>query len=151
MPAAAPGRLQHVLLAVDGSESSAQAVRYLIGVRQDLRQPETLDVHLVNVQRPVSGDVSRFVAGEALKDYHLEGSERGLAPARALLDAAGLKYQEHRRVGDPALQIAKIAEEKGCDLVVMGTRGLGIHTAGLIGSVAQATVAQCHVPVLLVK
>jgi nucleotide-binding universal stress UspA family protein len=151
MAAAAPGRLQHVLLAVDGSESSAQAVRYLIGVRQDLRQPETLDVHLVNVQRPVSGDVSRFVAGEALKDYHLEGSERGLAPARALLDAAGLKYQEHLRVGDPALQIAKIAEEKGCDLVVMGTRGLGIHTAGLIGSVAQATVAHCHVPVLLVK
>ena len=33
----------------------------------------------------------------------------------------------------------------------MGTRGLGSHTAGLIGSVAQATVAQCSVPVLLVK
>jgi nucleotide-binding universal stress UspA family protein len=151
MPAAAPGRLQHVLLAVDGSDSSAQAVRYLIGVRQDLRQPDALDVYLLNVQRPVSGDVSRFVAGETLKDYHLEGSERALAPARALLDAAGLKYQEHRRIGDPALHIAEVAQEKGCDLVVMGTRGLGSHAASLIGSVAQATVAQCPVPVLLVK
>jgi nucleotide-binding universal stress UspA family protein len=151
MAAAPPGRLQHVLLAVDGSDSSAQAVRYLIGVRQDLRQPDTLDVHLLNVQRPVSGDVSRFVAGETLKDYHLEGSELALAPSRALLDAAGLKYQEHRRVGDPALQIAEVAQEKGCDLVVMGTRGLGSPTAALIGSVAQATVAQCNVPVLLVK
>jgi YjbE family integral membrane protein len=144
-------RLQHVLLAVDGSDSSAQAVRYLIGVRQDLREPETLDVHLLNVQRPVSGDVSRFVAGETLKEYHLEGSEQALAPARVLLDAAGLKYQEHRLVGDPAQSISDAAQTHGCDLVVMGTRGMGGVAAGLIGSVALATVAQCNVPVLLVK
>ena len=146
-----PGRLQHVLLAVDGSEHSAQAVRYLIGVRRDLRQPDALDVHLLNVQRPVSGDVSRFVAGETLKEYHLEGSEKALAPARELLDAAGLKYQEHRRVGEPATQIAEVARELGCDLVVMGTRGLGTHTAGLLGSVAQGVVEHAGVPVLLVK
>ena len=108
-------------------------------------------MHLLNVQRPVSGDVSRFVAGETLKEYHLEGSEQALAPARALLDAAGLKYQEHRRVGDPAQVIAEVAREMGSDLVVMGTRGLGGVAAGLIGSVAQATVAQSAVPVLLVK
>jgi nucleotide-binding universal stress UspA family protein len=33
----------------------------------------------------------------------------------------------------------------------MGTRGSGGVAAGLVGSVAQATVAQCGVPVLLVK
>jgi len=144
-------RLQHVLLAVDGSENSAQAVRYLIGVREDLRQPDTLDVHLLNVQRPVSGEVSRFVPGQTLKEYHLEGSELALAPARALLDAAGVKYREHRRVGEPAQSIAEVANETGSDLVIMGTRGMGGVAAGLIGSVAQAAVAQCAVPVLLVK
>jgi YjbE family integral membrane protein len=151
--AAAPqlNRLQHVLLAVDGSENAARAVRYVIGVREDLRHPEALDLHLLNVQRPVSGEISRFVPGENLKAYHLEGSEAALAPARALLDAAGLGYQEHRRIGDPASTIAQVAQETGCDLVVMGTRGLGGVAAGLIGSVAQATVAQCGVPVLLVK
>ena len=50
----------------------------------------TLDVHLINVQRPVSGDVSTFVAGATLDDYHRERSEQALAPARALLAAAGL-------------------------------------------------------------
>jgi len=149
--AAQLNRLQHVLLAVDGSENSARAVRYVVGVREDLRNPEALDLHLLNVQRPVSGEISRFVPGENLKAYHLEGSEAALAPARALLDAAGLKFQEHRRVGDPAQTIAQMAKEIGCDLVVMGTRGLGGVAAGLIGSVAQATVAQCSVPVLLVK
>jgi YjbE family integral membrane protein len=144
-------RLQRVLLAVDGSENSARAVRYVVGVRQDLRAPDALDVHLLNVQRPVSGEVSRFVPGQTLKEYHLEGSERALAPARALLDAAGIPYQEHRRVGDPASCIADVARESACDLVVMGTRGSGGVAAGLVGSVAQATVAQCGVPVLLVK
>ena len=95
-------RLQRVLLAVDGSEGAAHAVRHLIALREDLREPAALDVHLINVQRPVSGDVSRFVAGETLEDYHRERSEQALAPARALLDAAGLAHQEHRRVGDPA-------------------------------------------------
>ncbi|MGL6113075.1 MAG: universal stress protein [Rubrivivax sp.] len=154
LQAAAPAlanRLQHVLLAVDGSEHSAQALRYLIGVRQELRQPDELGVHLLNVQRPVSGDVSRFVAGETLKEYHLEGSEKALAPARELLDAAGLKYQEHRRVGDPATQIAEVARELACDMIVMGSRGQGSRAGALLGSVAQSTVEHSTVPVLLVK
>ena len=77
-------------------------------------------------------------------------NSKALAPARELLDAAGLKYQEHRRVGEPTAQIAEVARELGCDLVVMGTRGLGSHTAGLLGSVAQGVLARCTVPMLLV-
>ena len=151
--AAAPrlNRLQRVLLAVDGSDNAARAVRHVIGVREDLRDPDALELHLLNVRRPVSGEISRFVPGENLKEYHHEGSEAALAPARALLDAAGLKAQEHRRIGNPAQTISQVAEQLGCDLVVMGTRGLGGVAAGLVGSVAQATVAQCGVPVLLVK
>lgn len=153
VPAAVPqaNRLQRVLLPVDGSEPSARAVRYVIGLRADLRAPNELDVHLLNVRRPVSGDVARFVPADTLKEYHQEGGEQALAPARALLDAAGVKYQEHRRLGDAAQLICEVADETGSDLVVMGTRGLGGVAAGLIGSVAQAAVARCKVPVTLVK
>jgi YjbE family integral membrane protein len=149
-PATLPSQVRRVLLAVDGSESSERAVRYLIGLRGSLRQPE-LDLHLVNVQRPVSGDVSRFVPGENLKDYHAERAEKALASARAQLGQAGVTFKEHQRVGDPPVGIAEVAQEQGCDLIVMGTRGLGTHTAGLIGSVAQGTVAAAPVPVLLVR
>jgi nucleotide-binding universal stress UspA family protein len=149
-PAELPSQLRRVLLAVDGSESSERAVRYLIGLRGSLRQPEQ-ELHLVNVQRPVSGDVSRFVPGENLKDYHAERAEKALAFARAQLGQAGIPFKEHQRVGDPPVAIAEVAQEEGCDLIVMGTRGLGTHTAGLIGSVAQGTVAAAPVPVLLVR
>ena len=148
--ARAPGHLRRVLLAVDGSEGAAQAVRHVIALREDLREP-ALDLHLLNVQRPVSGDVARFVPGQTLEDYHQERSEKALTPARAILSAAGLSFQEHRRVGDPGSEIAAVATAQGCDLIVMGTRGLGSHTAAMVGSVAQGTVAQANVPVLLVK
>ncbi len=72
----APGRLQRVLLAVDGSEHAAQAVRHLIALRQNLREPAVLDVHLINVQRPVTGDVSTFVANATLEDYYRETAKR---------------------------------------------------------------------------
>jgi YjbE family integral membrane protein len=147
----APGRLQRVLLAVDGSEGAARAVRYLIALRQNLRKPQTLDLHLLNVQRPVSGDVATFVAGETLDDYYRERSEQALAPARALLAAAGLAPHEHRRVGDPGPLISEVAQAEDCDHIVMGARGLGTHTGALLGSVARSTVENASTPVLLVK
>ena len=146
----APGQWQRVLLAVDGSPGADQAVRHLIGLRQGLRQPD-FELHLVNVQRPVSGDVARFVPGESLEDYHRERSEKALAPARALLDAAGIARREHRHVGVPGPTIARVAQEEGCDLIVMGTRGLGSHTGAVLGSVAQATLEHASVPVLMIK
>ena len=152
MAAALPtsGQLQRVLLAVDGSEGAAHAVQRLLALRGDLRNA-ALEVHLLNVQRPVSGDVARFVPGQTLEDYHHERSQKALAPARGLLDAAGLAHQDHQRVGDPGPTIANLAREKACDLIVMGARGLGSHTAALLGSVAQSTIEHAAMPVLVVK
>ena len=140
-----------MLLAVDGSEGAEQAVRRLLALRGDLQQPAALDVHLLNVQRPVSGDVARFVPGRTLEDYHREGSDKAIKPARELLEAAGLSFTEHRRVGDPGPSIAGMAAELGCDLIVMGARGLGSHTGALFGSVARSTAEHATRSLLLVR
>lgn len=145
------GALKRVLLAADGSESAARAAKQLIAMRGDLRDAANLSVHVVNVQRQVSGDVSRFVPGKTIDEYHRERSDEALDPVRALLDAAGVAYTVHSRAGEPGPTIAQVAAAEGCDMIVMGTRGLGSHTAALIGSVAQSTVAEATVPVLLVK
>lgn len=149
--AIAQGPLRRVLLAADGSDYASSAARHLIAMRSALRDGEQLAVHLVNVQRPVSGDVSRFVSGQTLDEYHRERGDAALAPVRALLDAAGIAHTDHCRAGDPGPTIARVAAEESCDMIVMGTRGLGTHTAALVGSVAQSTVANAAVPVLLVK
>ena len=149
-PAAAHS-MRRLLLAVDGSEGAASAVRQALRLRLQLKDPAALELHLVNVQRPVSGDVAQFVTSQSLQDYHKERSEKGLAPARATLTEAGLKFIEHTRVGEPGVLIADVAQTENCDLIVMGTRGLGGHTAALLGSVAQGVLENATVPVLLSK
>jgi len=149
-PAAAPGGLRRVLLAVDGSETAARAVRQVLAMRADLADAASMDLHLIHVQRPVSGDVSSFVASKTLEEYYKEQSDAALGPARQLLDEAGVSYQAHTRVGSPGEVIAKEAVEHGCNLIVMGTRGVGM-TASMLGSVAQDTIGEATVPVLLVR
>jgi YjbE family integral membrane protein len=154
LPAVAPHvstGLKRVLLAVDGSEGAAHAVQQLLALRRELREPTGLEVHLINVQRPVTGDVSTFVAGATLEDYYRDNADKALAPARALLSAAGVAFQAEHRIGEPGETIAQEAQQRGCDLIVMGSRGMGSHAGAVLGSVAQAAVAASSVPVLLTK
>jgi YjbE family integral membrane protein len=148
--AAAPGGLKRVLLAVDGSQTASRAVQQVLSMRRDLSNADTLDLHLLHVQRPVSGDVSSFVGSKTLAEYYQEQSDAALAPARELLDAAGVRYQAHSRVGIPGETIAREAADQGCDLIVMGTRGGGM-TSALLGSVAQDTIGLAPAPVMLVR
>ncbi|WP_255511425.1 universal stress protein [Rubrivivax sp. A210] len=140
-----------MLLAVDESAGAAAAVRHVLGLRTQLREPEALAVHVVNVQRPVSGDVSQFVTSQSLDEYYRERSEPALAQARALLQQAGLAFQEHHRVGAPGATIAELAQAEGCDLIVMGTRGLDGAAGALLGSVTQSVIEHTTLPVLLAR
>jgi YjbE family integral membrane protein len=148
---ARPGAIRRVLLAQDGSEPAKRALEQLLAMRESLRDPSILQVELLNVQRPVSGDVASFVSAQSIDDYHRERSDAAIAPARERLTAAGQAFREHRRVGVPGPTIAQVAQELDCDLIVMGTRGLGSHTAALLGSAAQGAAEHATVPVLLVR
>ena len=116
-----------------------------------MKQPDALKLHLVNVQRPVSGDVSTFVDAGSIEDYHREQSETALEPARALLRGANVSFEQHQGVGPPGQTIASLADQHGCDLIVMGATGLGTHGAGLPGSVVRGALEYATVPVLVAK
>jgi nucleotide-binding universal stress UspA family protein len=145
------GSFQRILLAVDGSDNAQRAVQQTLAMRQALRDPAAMEVQLLNVQRGVTREVSSYVAPETLGEYHRERAEEALAQARAALRAAGCRFAEHLRVGDPGPVIAEVAQAQGCDLIVMGTRGLGSASAALLGSVAQGVLEHASMPVLLAK
>ena len=152
-PAATPGLglFRRVLLPVDPSDAAARAVEYVLALRRQLPSPNALEIQLLNVQREVSGDVSRFIAKDQLDEYHREASAKALERARALLDQAGATYSVHTSVGKPWEKIAQHARDAGCDHIVMGTRGLGSYTGALLGSIAQGVAAASPVPVVLVR
>lgn len=148
--AAAGDLLRSVLLAVDGSDAAARATQHVVALRSGMADPSACQVHLVHVQRPLSGDISSFVGSKTVEEYYQEQNDAALVRARGLLDAAGVPYQAHALTGDPGTTIANQAGRLASGLIVMGTHGAGMGAA-LLGSVAQATLGQAKVPVMLVK
>ncbi|SFW19915.1 universal stress protein [Nitrosovibrio sp. Nv17] len=137
------------LLPVDGSEASNRAISGLIGRLEWYR--ETPEIHLLNVQFPQHGNVTRFIGRENVEQYHQEEGMKGLGPARALLEEAGLVCRYHITVGIPEEVITRYAMEMGFDLIVIGPRGLGMVKGLLLGSVASRVMQLSTVPVLLIR
>jgi nucleotide-binding universal stress UspA family protein len=143
--------MKRVLVPVDGSECSLRAVGYLADRRAEGSIPSDLEVHLVNVQPPLSAHVSQFLDHGDLARYHQEESARTMQGARALLDAAGILNKPHAEVGRAAEVIVKLADSLHCDHIVMGTHGRGAFAELLVGSTTLKVVHLASVPVVLVK
>ena len=146
------GRLMlKILLAVDGSASSKRALDHLIkqvGVLKD-----EAEIHLLNVQHqiPYGSRVSSVVGHDRIAQFHREEGMAALKTTMQQLDAARIKYHHHIGVGAEAEVICQYAREKGCDYIIMGTRGLGSVSNLVLGSVATKVIHLSPVPVLLVK
>ncbi len=138
------------LVPIDGSNNALCAVRHVIKLVQD-REP--LEVHLLNVQPPLHGDVTAFVSKGDVKAFHLDEGEKAMKQACELLDEAGIPYTKHIYVGHAAEVIAKCAKNLRCDKVIMGTHGRGTITQLLVGSVSHEAIHQMdpQIPVTLVK
>ncbi len=140
-----------VVVAVDGSECSQRAVEHLIKKRAFYRDPEQLEIHLLNVQHPLHGDVNMFIDHDETRRYHHDQGLEALQPARKLLDQAGVKYTFHISLGNPAEVIARYAAEKHCDQIIMGTHGRGMVAGLLLGSTTSKVLHLTSVPLVLVK
>jgi nucleotide-binding universal stress UspA family protein len=53
--------------------------------------------------------------------------------------------------GNPVEQILKQAEERSCDLIVMGTHGHGTLADVMLGSTARRVIRRSKIPVLVVR
>ena len=53
--------------------------------------------------------------------------------------------------GNPVEQIVKVAEDRNCDIIVMGSHGHGVIEEALIGSTTRRVLRQVTKPVLVVR
>jgi len=137
------------LIAIDGSEPSLKIIDYVIfEATSRVTRP---DLFLVNVQAPLSTDITRFIDDKVVADFHREAGDAALAQARQKLDAAGLAYSSHIMMGGAAQTIVDFARDKNCRQIVMGAHGFGSVIGMLLGSVTTKVVKLSTVPVLVVK
>ncbi len=139
-----------LLVATDGSENADRAIDHVIKEAGRCREP--VKVHLLNVQPALAGvNIKLFISREDLNAYYHDEGMAALKSPREKLGAAGVEYAFHIGVGDPAEVIVWYAEDKRCERIVMGSRGMGTVSNLVLGSVATKTIHLAKVPVLLVK
>jgi nucleotide-binding universal stress UspA family protein len=139
---------KRILVPIDGSDNALRAVAFAASVvkgRPDAR------LELLNVQVPVGGAVSMFVARSDIKGHHRDEGMKALASAIEAAKQSGVPFAHHIGVGQPGEVIAAFATELKCDQIVMGTRGLGSALGLLLGSVATDVIHHAACPVTLVK
>ena len=142
-----------ILLAVDGSVCSDAAVQELVK-RPWPPQTEVKVITAVEIPAPVGMEPWAISP-----DYfeNLEGAVR--QAGQAVLDSAlltlsttdkTLKISSEIIQGSPAQVIVDEAESWGADLIIVGSRGLGVWNRLLLGSVSNSVVhhAKCSVEVV---
>lgn len=138
-----------VLLSCDGSECSERAVKFVASVLRG--QVRDLHVTLIHVDIPMLDRVASSLGEEAVTRIHRENSDFALKNARARLKRAGVVFEETLHIGNVAQHICQLAENGRFDAIVMGSHGRTALNSLLLGSVTSRVLAECKVPVIVVR
>jgi nucleotide-binding universal stress UspA family protein len=144
-----------IMVPYDGSPPSQRAVEYSLRIATAVGKP-TVDVHLLNVQEADANVLDYFRRDAAESAARLVATRRDagsklLAGAAKTVESGGVRAELTVLLGDPASVIASYVNNQHCDMVVMGTRGLGPVGGLMLGSVASKVISLVKVPVTLVK
>ena len=74
-----------------------------------------------------------------------------MAQIEAQLTEEGFDVESDLAFGEPATEIVKWVEEKGCDLIAMSTHGHRLLGDLLLGTTASRVQHQVNVPVLMLR
>lgn len=138
-----------ILLAVDGSDYTRKMLAY-VRTNHTLFDPSH-EYALFYAQAPLPPHPRAVLGSQLVHQYYEEEANKVLQPALAQLNDSGLKVSHSWKVGPAGETIANEAREGEYDLVIMGTHGHGSLGRLIMGSVTTQVLAQCTVPVLLVR
>jgi nucleotide-binding universal stress UspA family protein len=150
---------RNILIAYDGSEHARKAAemagslaREQGGSRDESggrKESSGAELWVVTVMDAVPADLG--------EPYLSQTIERRTTTGQALLDEAaaligdGVAIHRELLFGSPAESILNVAETRSCDLIVMGTRGLGLLRGLLLGSQSHKVISHAGCPVLVVR
>jgi len=140
-----------ILVAVDGSKHALAAVQCVIDHADWYREKPSVELVTVHLPVPTFHGMGAVIGKQHFERYYREEGEDRLAAARKKLDAAGIPYSRHILVGPIAESIVETAVNTRCDLVCIGSRGMGDLGKALLGSTATKVLNLSDLPVLLVK
>ena len=139
-----------ILLAVDGSPFTQKMLAYL-DAHDELVLQGRNEYTALTVQSALPPRARAALSKEMVDEYYAEESAQVLEPVRKFLAQSGITLACRSEVGNAGEIIAKIAESEKFDLIIMGTHGHGSLGKLVMGSVSTKVLANCSVPVMLIR
>ena len=126
--------VKRILVPIDSSEIAERAMQQAIKINR-LNEAEVA--------------INAYLSDNVL--IEIEKSGQCILNAAKELFPEGMKIVCAYRTGDPAEAIRDYEKEISADLIVMGSRGLGLVRGVLLGSVSKYVLEHAKCPVLIVK
>ncbi|MBS0581781.1 MAG: universal stress protein [Proteobacteria bacterium] len=138
-----------VLLSYDGSDCSDRAAKFVTTTLR--KQLSSLKLDVIYIDTPMPDRAAATLGEETVARLRRENADFVLKGLRARLKRAALPFTEVVATGPVAKKIGEHAEKGGYDLVVMGSHGRSAAGNLFLGSVATRVLAECKIPVLIVR
>lgn len=141
--------MQRILVATDGSPSSAEAVAFAVELAGE-HDSELIFAHVVRTVDVVPatgfGSIGGALPHEPTEhDYALLEEAAAVAAGHAIVPTTVLLR------GDTVDEIVAYADSHDVDLIVVGSRGRGALAGALLGSVSRGIIGESKRPVLVVR
>ena len=138
------GRFDHILVATDGSEFSAAAIR--VGARFAIsNKAELTAMSMMMIDLEAEG-----IAPDVLKNAEIE-ARKALEGARTLAAAEGCDARVELREGiNPSKEIVRLADDQHADLIIMGRRGRRGMERLMVGDATRKVIGYADCSVLVV-
>lgn len=143
---------KNILVPFDGSVGGERALKQAV----ELAKAGDGEIQVLTVFRhhsmlEASFSMVRPEEPENLDDIMREHAKSVADHAKKIAQEAGVKsVRAFVKSGQPSRTIVAFAEEHGCDLIVVGSRGAGSVEGYLLGSVSHKVTSLAKCPVLVV-
>ena len=144
--------LTKVLVAIDGSKNSLEALRWAIKI---IAGSDKSEIVMVNAQPSFQTVHSKRLFSQSdIREYQELLFEESVAEAKKIVDAQSIPYALELLVGDPKQCIVdRVLESQKTDepieMIVMGSRGLG-PIRSVLGGVSYGVIQAAICPVTII-
>lgn len=125
------GTIKKILVPVDGSDNGCKAVDEAIALASKCNAA----MDFVYVASGINKDIPSHLVFDRIWSKL----------------PADLQANKHVETGEIHKAILKVADAENSDMIIMGSRGLGVIKGALLGSVSQKVVENSKIPVMVIK
>lgn len=138
-------KISSILVPLDGSSNSFRGLDMAIHMARENHATIT-GLYVLGITKPRTNDPITPV-----EKILLEHAQKIMEKAKTNAAKKGILFFERVSYGDEGKRIVEIAEKKGFDLIVIGSRGMGAAKELFLGSTSNYVLHKSKKPVLIAK